>query len=63
MRRYRILPSESGLWSVIDSLTDFPAERYGRPLTGLTRYEAEEAAGNLSETIPPWLARVRHRRR
>ncbi|CCV13836.1 hypothetical protein MESS4_60099 [Mesorhizobium sp. STM 4661] len=57
------LPSESGLWCVIDSLTGLPAERYGRPLTGLTRYEAEEAAFNLSESTPPWMALVRRRRR
>ncbi|CAH2402291.1 conserved hypothetical protein [Mesorhizobium escarrei] len=62
MRRYKILPSESGLWSVIDSLTGLPAERYGRPLTGMTRYEAEEAAFNLSESTPPWMALVRRRR-
>ncbi|TGQ05202.1 hypothetical protein EN858_29720 [Mesorhizobium sp. M4B.F.Ca.ET.215.01.1.1] len=62
-RHYKILPSESGLWSVIDSLTGLPAERYGRPLTGLTWYEAEKAAFNLSESTPPWIALVRHRRR
>jgi hypothetical protein len=56
-KRYQVQPEPSGkTWAVLDILTGVPAERDGKPLTGLTNYEAEEAAANLIDDPALWLS-------
>jgi hypothetical protein len=57
MKRYAVVPQPvEKTWAVFDALTGAPAERDGKPLIGLTKYEAEEAAANLMDDAPSWLS-------
>jgi hypothetical protein len=56
-KRYEVQAEPSDkTWAVYDILTGAPAERDGKPLTGLTKYEAEEAAANLIDDPALWVS-------